>query len=86
MKGRRVITEREMRGRRNREEGRGDRQRGTGVTAILYLARHDRVNELCLRGGPTMGYSLPSGPLPCANYNPIWPNYRSLAITSRSRF
>ncbi|EZA59490.1 hypothetical protein X777_00333 [Ooceraea biroi] len=57
-----------MRGGRNREEGRGDRQRGTGVTAILYLARHDRVNELRLRGGPTVGYSYPLGLLPCVNY------------------
>jgi len=33
-----------------------------GVTAILYLARHDRVNELRLRGGPIMGLFLSSGP------------------------
>lgn len=44
-----------------REEGREGIDNGEpGVTAILYLARHDRVNELSLRGGPTAGYPFPS--------------------------
>lgn len=59
----------EFRGyRRERErgmgkKGEGNRQWGTGVTAILYLARRDRVNELRLRGGPTAGNSFPFSPL-----------------------
>jgi len=78
VKGRRVITGALNSGisKRKKERKRGGEGRGgggigkgegidngePGVTAILYLARRDRVNELRLRGGPIMGLFLSSGP------------------------
>lgn len=75
---------RKERGRKREKERAGERRFGKkgargsttggnrGVTAILYLARHDRVNELSLRGGPTGGDTLfPLVlPRPPANYDP----------------
>jgi len=89
-RGRKRGREREREGGRAgliREEGREGIDNGEpGVTAILYLARHDRVNELSLRGGPTPRdtlFPLASSPGPRTNCDQA---ERKLSRSTSERF